>query len=59
MHKLWPGRRGYWVQYEHINNSDLDGMSLAPFCQSSGVHRNPRGGGGLINGSNLCAKNKG
>ena len=34
MHKIWPGRRAHWVKYENINNSDLDGMSLAPFCQS-------------------------
>ena len=31
MHKVWPGRRAY---YKNINNSDLDGMSLASFCQS-------------------------
>ena len=34
MHKVLPGRRAHWVQYENINSSDLDGMSLASFCQS-------------------------
>ena len=34
MHKIWPGRRAHWVKYKNINNSDLDGMSLASFCQS-------------------------
>ena len=34
MHKIWPGRRAHWVEYEIINNSDLDGMPLASFCQS-------------------------
>ena len=34
MHKFWPARRAHWVKYENINNSDLDGMSLASFCQS-------------------------
>ena len=34
MHKFWPGRRAHQVKYENINNSDLDGVSLASFCQS-------------------------
>ena len=34
MHNIWPGRRAHWVKYKNINNSDLDGMSLASFCQS-------------------------
>ena len=34
MHKIWPGRRAHLVKYENINNSALDGMSLASFCQS-------------------------
>ena len=34
MHTIWPGRRAHQVKYETINNSDLDGMSLASFCQS-------------------------
>ena len=34
MNKIWPGRRGHWVKYKNNNNSDLDGMSLASFCQS-------------------------
>ena len=34
MHKIWPGRRAHWVKYENINNSNLNGMSLASFCQS-------------------------
>ena len=37
MHKVWPGRRAHWVKYESIINSDLDGMSLASFCQSRAV----------------------
>ena len=39
MHKIWPGRRAHWVKYRNINNSDLDGMSLASFCQSRAVWR--------------------
>ena len=31
--KIWPGRRAHWVKYENIK-SNLDGMSLASFCQS-------------------------
>ena len=31
-----PGRRAH-VNYENINNSNLDGMSLASFCQSRAV----------------------
>ena len=38
MHKIWPGRRAHCVKYENINNSDLDGMSLASFCQSKAVY---------------------
>ena len=34
LHESWPGRRAH-VNYENINNSNLDGMSLASFCQSS------------------------
>ena len=34
MHKIWTGRRSHCVKYKNINNSDLDGMSLASFCQS-------------------------
>ena len=34
MDKIRPGRRAHWVKYKIINNSDLDGMSLASFCQS-------------------------
>ena len=37
MHKIWPGRRAQRVTYENINNSDLDGMSLASFCHSRAV----------------------
>ena len=37
MQKIWPGRRAHWVKYKNINNSDLDGMSLASFCQSRAV----------------------
>ena len=33
MHKIWPGRIADYVKYENINNSELDGMSLASFCQ--------------------------
>ena len=35
--KIWPGRRAHWVKYKNINNLDLDGMLLAPFCQSRAV----------------------
>ena len=38
MHKIWPGRRVHWVKYENFNKSDLDGMSLASFCQSRAVY---------------------
>ena len=34
MHKIWPGRRAHYINYENRNNSDLDGMSLASFCQN-------------------------
>ena len=37
-HEIWPGRRAYYVNYENINNSNLDGMSLASFCQSRAVY---------------------
>ena len=33
-HEIWPGRRAHYVNYENINNSNLDDMSLASFCQS-------------------------
>ena len=33
MHKIWHGRRAHKAKHENINNSDLDGMSLASFCQ--------------------------
>ena len=36
LHEIWPGRRAH-VNYENINNSNLDGMSLASFCQSRAV----------------------
>ena len=34
LHEIWPGRRAHYVNYENINNSNLDDMSLASFCQS-------------------------
>ena len=34
LHEIWPGRRAHYVNYENIDNSNLDGMSLASFCQS-------------------------
>ena len=34
LHEIWPRRRAHYVNYENINNSNLDGMSLASFCQS-------------------------
>ena len=34
MCEIWSGRRARQVKYENINNSDLEGMSLASFCQS-------------------------
>ena len=37
LHEIWPGRRAHYVNYENINNSNLDGMSLASFCQSRAV----------------------
>ena len=37
MHTIWPGRRVQQAKYENINNSNLDGMSLASFCQSRAV----------------------
>ena len=40
MHKIWTGRRANKVKYEYINNSDLDGMSLASFCQSRAITKN-------------------
>ena len=38
LHEIWPGRRAHYVNYENINNSNLDGMSLASFCQSRAVN---------------------
>ena len=38
LHEIWPGRRAHYVNYENINNSNLDGMSLASFCQSRAVY---------------------
>ena len=38
MHKIWPERRAHWVKYENIHNSDLDGTSLAYFCESRAVY---------------------
>ena len=38
LHEIWPGRRAHYVNYENINNSNLDGMSLASFCQSRAEH---------------------
>ena len=29
LHEIWPGRRAHYVNYKNINNSILDGMSLA------------------------------
>ena len=37
LHEIWPGRKAHYVNYENINNSNLDGMSLASFCQSRAV----------------------
>ena len=37
LHEIWPGRRAHYVNYENINNSNLEGMSLASFCQSRAV----------------------
>ena len=34
LHEIWPERRAHYVNYENINNSNFDGMSLASFCQS-------------------------
>ena len=34
LHEIWRRRRAHYVNYENINNSNLDGMSLASFCQS-------------------------
>ena len=36
--KIWPGRRAHWIKCKNINNSDLDGVSLASFCQSRAVY---------------------
>ena len=34
MHNIWPGRRAHWVQYETVNNSNLDGVChLLPFAK--------------------------
>ena len=41
LHEIWPGRRAHCVNYENINNSNLDGMSLASFCQSRAVLYSP------------------
>ena len=38
LHEIWPGRRAHYVNYENINNSNLDGMSLASFCQSRAAY---------------------
>ena len=37
MHKICPGRKAQKANYETINNSDLDGVSLVSFCQSRAV----------------------
>ena len=37
MHEIWPGRGAHYENYESINNSNLDGMSLASFCLSRAV----------------------
>ena len=37
LHEIWRRRRAHYVNYENINNSNLDGMSLASFCQSRAV----------------------
>ena len=39
LHEIWPGRRAHYVNYENITNSNLDGMSLASFCQSRALPR--------------------
>ena len=38
LHKIGP-ERAYEVKYENIHNSDLDGMSLASFCQRRAEYR--------------------
>ena len=38
LHEIWRRRRAHYVNYENINNSNLDGMSLASFCQSRAVY---------------------
>ena len=38
LHEIWPGRRAHYVNYENINNSNFDGMSLASFCQSRAAY---------------------
>ena len=37
MHKILAWKKSTLGKYENINNSDLDGMSLASFCQSRAV----------------------
>ena len=39
LHEIWPRRRAHYMNYENINNSNLDGMSLASFCQSRAVYK--------------------
>ena len=36
MHKIWPGRT-HWEKCKNVNNSVLEGMSLASFCHSRAV----------------------
>ena len=37
IHKILTWKKSTLGKYENINNSDLDGMSLASFCQSKAV----------------------
>ena len=37
LHEIWPGRRAHYVNYENINNSNLEYV-LASFCQSRAVY---------------------
>ena len=34
LHEILPGKLAHYVNCENINNSNLDDMSLASFCQS-------------------------
>ena len=50
MHEICPGRRAHYVNYENINNSNLDRMSLASFCQSRAVYSKTREVMSTLNG---------